>query len=260
MATHTQGSYKAHRTDEFGDRWVFEYNSKDARGTVTGSDMNWESYPVLRGFALDLLTSDEDLVWLWRSWREAVERHGDPGIYGDGRTTTEGPAEDFCPLCLEYRMEFEGHHCVWKMDGGSDHEKNLLPLCKSCHALTSHGDGEDSNRRDRAAYYHQAARFGAAFFYNATLKVSSKERKTFQSLWPNRIKGQPRADRLEQGCMLRNWHEPRYVYWRDTALEKLPRFDLLTRELYYEEDLDRFEFERDRVEYMRKWEANRRSA
>lgn len=252
--------YKAHRTDEFGDSWVFEYNPEDGRGTVTSSDVDWGSHLVLRGFALGLLTSGEDMFWLWRSWRQAIELHGDPGIYGDefpGRTSREGPAEDFCPLCLRYQMEFESHHCVWRMDKGSEHEKNLLPLCKSCHALTSNGGTEDRERRDYAAYYHQAARFGAAFFYNASSKKDSKERRTFQSRWPDRIEGQSRPDRLEEGRMLRNWYEALYVYWRDTALERLPRFDPLTRKLYKQEgQIGRFE--RDREEYMHKWEANQR--
>ncbi len=222
--------YKAHYTDGYGDPWVFEYSPDDGRGTIRGQDVDWEPYLVLRGVAPVLELSWEDRTWLWRSWRQAIKTHGDPGIYGEefpGRTSKQGPVEDFCPLCLRYRTEFEGHHVVWRMDGGSDHWKNISPICKSCHALTSHGDGEDSTRRDRAAFHHQAAQFGAAFFYNASFKKRdseelSEERVTFQSLWPDRVKGQSRPTRLEQGRMLRNWHEGLYIYWRDRALERLP--------------------------------------
>lgn len=251
--------HKVRRTDEFGDAWAFEYDPDNGKSIVTGSDVDWKPYLVLRGFASDLELSDEDILWLWRSWREAIELHGDPGIYGEelpGCTSREGPAEGFCPLCLRYQTEFEGHHVVWRMDKGSDHRKNLLPLCKSCHALTSHGGYEDRERRDRAAYYHQAARFGAAFFYNASTNKQSTERKIFRARWPER-KDQLRPVRLKQGRMLRNWHESRYVYWRDTALERLPRFDSLTFDAY---EGNFKQFERDRAEYVRKWESSRRSA
>jgi hypothetical protein len=45
--------------------------------------VDWKAYPVLRGFAPDLVLSDEDILWLWRSWRQAIEFHGDPGICGE---------------------------------------------------------------------------------------------------------------------------------------------------------------------------------
>ena len=77
--------FETHYTNEYGDDWVFRYDPETATGTVEGSDVGWEKYPVLRGFAaLSLELSSAEGMWLWRSWRRAVDRYGDPGIYGKG--------------------------------------------------------------------------------------------------------------------------------------------------------------------------------
>lgn len=249
--THTPKAYRAQRTDKFGDAWVYEYDpnlDQEPRGTVSSSDMDWKEYPVIRGFTFGLELSDEDVAWLWASWREATNLHGDPGIYGpDTGSDVPGP-ETFCPLCLRFQTEFEVHHVTWRMDGGSDHGANLLPLCKSCHALTSHGGGEDRERRDRAAHYHQAACHGARYLYNA----SAERRETFERIWPGNLRNRSRSDRLRLGRFIKNNHEALYIYYRETAFERMPRYDLLTLELH---DGDTKQFTRDRKEYLRKWKS-----
>ena len=75
--------FETRYVNEYGEPWVFRNEPETAAGTVEERDVDGETYPVLRGFSdSDLILSGEETLWLWRSWREAVGRYGDPGIYG----------------------------------------------------------------------------------------------------------------------------------------------------------------------------------
>ena len=65
-------NYQAQFTNRYGEEWCFEYDAATGEGLLRGSDVNWQSYRVIQGFAFGLLLSEEELVWLRRVWREAT--------------------------------------------------------------------------------------------------------------------------------------------------------------------------------------------
>ena len=60
---------------------------------------------------------------------------------------------EFCPVCQTEQAEFDKHHVVWRMNGGSDDPINKLRVCKSCHALLTFGNKKDRVPRDIACFY-----------------------------------------------------------------------------------------------------------
>lgn len=68
-----------------------------------------------------------------------------------------------CPLCLEESSEYEGHHVIWRAEGGTDDGTNILTLCKTCHAVLSRGNSRDAAPRDKACFYYALATHGLDF-------------------------------------------------------------------------------------------------
>ena len=51
---------------------MFEYDHISGRGVLRGSDVDWQSYPVVNGVAQDLVLNNEELIWLRKAWAECV--------------------------------------------------------------------------------------------------------------------------------------------------------------------------------------------
>jgi hypothetical protein len=59
-------------TNRYGEEWIFEYDPATSEGILKGSDVGWQSYRVVNGHAIDLILSDEELVWLRKVWTDAT--------------------------------------------------------------------------------------------------------------------------------------------------------------------------------------------
>jgi hypothetical protein len=84
------------------------------------------------------------------------------------------PSGKICPLCLKRRQQFEKHHVIWRADGGSNDPVNLLPICKTCHAIINNGCLEDLRPRYLACFYHQLGEHGLAFIQKSNALKSKK--------------------------------------------------------------------------------------
>lgn len=94
------------------------------------------------------------------------------------------PPGKICPLCLKRRQEFEKHHVIWRSDGGSNDPVNLLPICKTCHAIINNGSIEDRAPRYFACFYHQLGEYGIEFIQKSNALKSKK------IPWPKSVEDQ----------------------------------------------------------------------
>ena len=63
----------AHR---YGEEWEFEYDPTTGEGVLRGSDVDWQEYRVIGGLAPTLILNEEELLWLRKTWAEAVGGRG----------------------------------------------------------------------------------------------------------------------------------------------------------------------------------------
>jgi hypothetical protein len=137
-------------TTELGDTWVFCVDARNRRGFLTGNDVDWREYPVVNGVAFDLVLSEEESAWLLSQWAEATANLRGARLYeGIDTEFHAGPKhcylrDDYCPICLRKKTQFDIHHCIAAADGGLDETQNLLRICRSCHVLITGGDDEDA--------------------------------------------------------------------------------------------------------------------
>lgn len=75
-----------------------------------------------------------------------------------------------CPLCLEPATHWHKHHTVWRAEGGTDHEVNLLPICATCHAIINTGDIKDSGPRNFGASAFMLGQHGLKYLTESGLK------------------------------------------------------------------------------------------
>lgn len=64
--------YRSEYTNEYGEEWIFEYDYSTNQAAISGSDVDWEVYPVKEGMALDLILNKGEINWLRRSWFAAL--------------------------------------------------------------------------------------------------------------------------------------------------------------------------------------------
>lgn len=154
-------TYKSEYTNEYGENWVFEYNYSTNVGLVRGSDVDWNTYAVIEGQAHDLVLNQSEKNWLKSTWSDATKHLNNVGMYLGLDTKFEHNehkcwlTNSHCPICLKQKRDFEYHHCIWSMDGGSDDYFNMLRICNTCHAILTRGSVEDRVPKDQAVYYHQ---------------------------------------------------------------------------------------------------------
>lgn len=84
------------------------------------------------------------------------------------------PQPKICPLCQKPKTEFEKHHVVWRMDGGSDDKTNLLEICKTCHLTITNGCIEDSKLLNLTALAHQMQNHGVDFLSKSNALNTAK--------------------------------------------------------------------------------------
>jgi hypothetical protein len=60
--------------NRYGEQWEFVYDSAAGEGILRGSDVDWQEYSVVDGLVPDLVLNEEEIVWLRKTWAEAVAR------------------------------------------------------------------------------------------------------------------------------------------------------------------------------------------
>ncbi|MBW7934759.1 MAG: HNH endonuclease [Gemmatimonadaceae bacterium] len=166
-----------------GEDWRFTFDPTTGLATVAGSDIHWESYPVIEGVGYGLAMDRDETAWLRTAWTEATADHSAVALYA-GRDTDflRGTAScrlsnNFCPLCLRQRREFEIHHCIEAAEGGPDTPSNLLAICSSCHAIITRGSVEDRFPKATAALNHQFIYFGLQLLEEAATHPGKRARR-----------------------------------------------------------------------------------
>lgn len=60
--------------NRYGEEWEFAYDTQTGVGTLRGSEVDWQEYPVVKGLAQGLILNEEDIAWLRRTWADATGR------------------------------------------------------------------------------------------------------------------------------------------------------------------------------------------
>lgn len=223
--------------NEFAEEWIFEYNPNSSISLLRESTNDSEKYPVIEGYAFDLFLPDDSKNWLKEVWREASKHQRTATLYRGQRTRlikkedSCALSDNFCPLCLEQKQNFENHHCIWSCEGGTDEQKNLLRLCCSCHAILTSGCIDESLPKDSAAYFHQIMVFGIDFFFQPG---SSRRRHTGRSYFENSPESLQALNRFslmsKENQRTQNQHVKTigrlgYQYYRDIGSEHWAWYD-----------------------------------
>lgn len=219
-------------TSRMGDQWTFLFDRNTNTAWVRGSAVDSESYPVIEGVAYGLALDNEEQTWLAGVWKEATDQVGAIGLYlGKPTEFVIGKThcfltDDYCPICLLEKRDFEVHHCLWSCDGGPDSPSNLLAICNSCHAVITRGSVEDRLPKNQAALHHQIMYFGVSLFQDAIAGGNSRGATPFVEQFPSIAKlleslaqaaPEQRSAADEQ---LKAESRIRYQYYRDLGLGK----------------------------------------
>lgn len=168
-----------------GEIWQFKFDSATGIATVSGSDVDWQRYPVVDGNAVGLSLSPDEITWLRSTWVEICADHPCTSLYVGRETVFKENSKfsfltnSFCPLCLIQKREFEIHHCIAATHGGPDTPSNLLYICNSCHALITRGSIEDRVPKEKAALNHQLMHFGIRLFQDALARPNKRTGNSF---------------------------------------------------------------------------------
>lgn len=177
--------FKSKFTSEVGDEWIFEYNPSSSISFVKGSDVDYQSFPVVEGYSLGLPLEDDEKLWLRKSWQEASRGNKAKALYKGLETKfVRGSnhcylTENYCPICLKQRIHFDKHHCIWASEGGTDSFTNLLKICRTCHAVITGGCVDEMAPKNLAAFHHQIIYFGFNFIPRHPVKKAKYQGRSF---------------------------------------------------------------------------------
>lgn len=162
--------YISEYKNEYSESWTFKHDYATNTSILTGSDIGFAHYPVVEGEAWELVLNKGEKNWLRSSWAIATKKSGLTSIYSNHDTEFVAGEKgcwltnNYCPICLRQKMDFEIHHCIPSVEGGTDDFFNLLMVCNTCHAIITWGSMEDRVPKDLAAFNHQFMYFGMKFF------------------------------------------------------------------------------------------------
>lgn len=222
--------YRSEYTSELGDKWTLELDQETGVALLTGSDISDDlRVPVIEGATIGISLDPGEQAWLSTAWSEGAGQRAVFELYrGLDTEFVIGSkhcrlTNDFCPICLKRKKQFEIHHCIWKSDGGTRSPLNLLKICKSCHVVMTFGDVEDMEIRDHAAFMHQLAHFGMRFVAEQAPSGAEQSKRTFLEARPKMRKlvqsylVADEADRELAERMIPPMARAQYQYYRDTA-------------------------------------------
>ena len=177
-------------TNECNEDWWFNYNIENDIGIIWSNDdlIIDKKFYIFDGIHdPQLVLSDEEKIWVKDMW----EKHSKPkSIYLNLNTKIQKNKityleNNYCPICLNQKTEFEDHHCIPASEGGSDDVVNMLRICNSCHSLITRGCIEDIHPRYMTAIYHQIYLYGINFYKMNPLNNKRYKNKD-QGLYENR--------------------------------------------------------------------------
>ena len=64
--------YTSQFRNRYGEEWEFEYDPATGDGILRGSDVDWQEYRVVGGCVPGLILNNEEILWLRKSWAEAI--------------------------------------------------------------------------------------------------------------------------------------------------------------------------------------------
>lgn len=156
--------------NEYGEHYIFEYDLKNHTATLRGDETDWEKIPVVDGYPVGFIINEQEKNILLKFWLQLLFEFKIPSLYNDKNTQFAFDKKNcylensYCPLCLKQKKDFEIHHCIWSIGGGTSDYFNLLKICKSCHVIITHGSKDDKFLLNDAVFYHQQYYFGINFF------------------------------------------------------------------------------------------------
>jgi len=155
-------------TNEHGETWWFNYDSKNDMGILSGDDdlIEGNNFYIFNGICPELILNNEEKDWIkniWNKYSKGINTYLNLPTEIQNKILTY-MTNDYCPICLTKRKEFEGHHCIPASLGGSDDYVNILAICNSCHSLITNGCEEDRSARFLCAINHQISVYGIDFY------------------------------------------------------------------------------------------------
>lgn len=232
---------KQNFTNRLGDHWCLSFNDLNQTCALSGSDVGWQSYPVVDGHAIGLVLDKDEQKWLDTCWAMLAEKQPKLTLYAGIPTEFRANAwgchlaNNICPLCLSAKNAMEFHHCIAKVEGGSDQGKNLLKICKTCHVIITNGSEEDRLPREWAAQYHQIMYFGLAFFPRKAHPSRSGNSSCYLESRPEsrellRTLGSgSKSEYVRATALLKRLARAEYQYCRDVGLGKWSWSDIEKR-------------------------------
>lgn len=219
-------------TNPHGESWRFFFDPQIGRAAITGDDVDWAIFPVYGGTAKGLVLAPDESAWLNEAWTELESKNTILGLYlGNNtqfviQTNFCRLSEDFCPICLKQKQQFDIHHCIASSDGGPNDYRNLLRICRSCHVVLSAGSIENKFPKAQAAFWHQIAYFGFDFFPSLNSRGGRHPDVSFHTHSPkiSELLGHYQSCKAEEqhhiNQSLMEYGRLEYQYFRDLGLEK----------------------------------------
>ena len=219
-------------TSKDGCCWNFYYDSKIGSAQIAGDDIGSDVYPVYDGIAKGLVLELDEREWLANVWIELVATHGELDMYLGKNTQFLHSekfcqlSENFCPICLTQKQQFDIHHCIESQDGGPNNARNLLRICRSCHVVLTSGSLEDRHPKGLAALWHQIAHFGIDSLPSSDSCGGRHPDVSFHTLYPkasivlNQYQKCSEVEQRAENKLLMKHARVEYQYYRDLGLGK----------------------------------------
>ena len=149
-------------TNEHGEKFEIELLS-DFVGKMKGDETGWKEVYLVNGYG-SFLFSDKERIELEKIFPKYHSDYFDLDTEFTKSMSSSFLENNYCPLCLEQKEIFQGHHVYAAMNGGSDKPENILQICQDCHALESFGSDMVRHSYHWAAKFHQLWKIGFEFF------------------------------------------------------------------------------------------------
>lgn len=182
-------NYQSNFANEYGEKWFFEFDYDKNYAYITGDDVGYEKYPVYDGLAIELILNEQESNWLMSVWKEAIEDITNI-LYLSMNTKFINNnkycelSNNYCPVCLNQKKNYENHHCIPSKDGGFDEYYNILRVCSTCHAIITRGSVEDCIPMFFSAVYHQIMYFGMKFIPKGSSNKGRYKGRNFLKKYP----------------------------------------------------------------------------
>jgi hypothetical protein len=154
-------------TNKDHNYWYFNYDEINDMGILNGNDIKEKTYYIFDGICPLLVLEKKEKQWIEKMWH-IHSKYKNAYLNIDTKIETNNEitylTNNYCPICLMQKTEFENHHCIEASKGGSDDYVNRLGICKSCHSIINNGSTKDKKPRIEASINHQIYLYGIEFY------------------------------------------------------------------------------------------------